>query len=235
MTYQQNTHPTATTVLEYSANNSPYVAVATNNPVSAGWSGNTNTVSLAGINVLQNASNVVFRIYGYGFTGFEDKGFGQVPGNNPDVAVVGAVYYPVATPTFSPPAGTYSGSQSVTISTTTAGSAIRYTTDGSTPSSSYGTLYTGPVTVSANTTLQAIAYQTNFVDSAVASASYTINGSQPVNITLQMSGANLQLTWPQGTLLQTTNLTGPWVTNLATSPYLVSPTNGRMFYRIRVQ
>ena len=91
------------------------------------------------------------------------------------------------------------------------------------------------MTVSANTTLQAIAYQTNFIDSAVASASYTINGSQPVNITLQMSGANLQLTWPQGTLLQTTNLTGPWVTNLATSPYLVSPTNSRMFYRIRVQ
>ena len=235
VTYQQNSHSSATTVLQYSANNTPWVSVATNNPVNFNWAGTTNAVSLAGISALQNATNVNFRIYGFGFTSYEDKGLGEVPGNNPDVAVVGAVYYPVATPTFSPAGGTYNGSQSVTISTTTTGSSIRYTTDGSTPTSASGTLYTGPVTVSANTTLQAIAYQTNFIDSAVASASYVINGSQPVNITLQMSGANLQLTWPQGTLLQATNLTGPWVTNLATSPYLVSPTNSRMFYRIRVQ
>ena len=235
VTYQQNSHSSATTVLQYSANNPPWVSVATNNPVNFNWAGTTNAVSLAGISALQNATNVNFRIYGFGFTSYEDKGLGEVPGNNPDVAVVGAVYYPVATPTFSPAGGTYNGSQSVTISTTTTGSSIRYTTDGSTPTSASGTLYTGPVTVSANTTLQAIAYQTNFIDSAVASASYVINGSQPVNITLQMSGANLQLTWPQGTLLQATNLTGPWVTNLATSPYLVSPTNSRMFYRIRVQ
>jgi Bacterial Ig-like domain (group 3)/Chitobiase/beta-hexosaminidase C-terminal domain/Calx-beta domain len=235
VTYQQNSHATATTVLEYSANGSQYVAVATNNPVNSNWTGATNTVSLSGISALQNASNVIFKIYGYGFTGNEDKGLGEVPGNNRDVAVVGAVYYPVATPTFSPAGGTYSGSQSVTISTTTAGSSIRYTTDGSTPTSSYGTLYTGPVTVAADTTLQAIAYQPNFIDSAVASASYVINAPSPVNISLSWSGANLQLTWPQGTLLEATDLAGFWATNLASSPYLVSPTNGRMFYRIRVQ
>ena len=38
-----------------------------------------------------------------------------------------------ATPTFTPAAGTYSSAQSVTISTTTGGATIRYTTDGSTP------------------------------------------------------------------------------------------------------
>ena len=48
-----------------------------------------------------------------------------------------------ATPTFTPPAGNYSSTQSVTISTTTPGASIRYTTDGSTPSSTTGTVYSG--------------------------------------------------------------------------------------------
>ena len=39
----------------------------------------------------------------------------------------------VATPTFSPPGGTYTTTQSVTLATTTAGASIRYTLDGSTP------------------------------------------------------------------------------------------------------
>jgi hypothetical protein len=39
----------------------------------------------------------------------------------------------VAAPTFSPAGGTYTSAQSVTISTTTGGASIRYTTDGSTP------------------------------------------------------------------------------------------------------
>ena len=40
------------------------------------------------------------------------------------------------------------------------------------------------------------------------------------------------LNWTAGTLLQATNLSGPWVTNPATSPYTVVPTNAQMFYRL---
>src|ERR1700726_3464672 len=47
----------------------------------------------------------------------------------------GGVQGSVATPAFNPPAGTYSAAQTVTLSTTTAGASIRYTTDGSAPSS----------------------------------------------------------------------------------------------------
>ena len=39
----------------------------------------------------------------------------------------------VATPTFNPPAGTYNSAQPVTISTTTAGASIYYTTNGARP------------------------------------------------------------------------------------------------------
>ncbi|HTB79913.1 MAG TPA: chitobiase/beta-hexosaminidase C-terminal domain-containing protein [Opitutaceae bacterium] len=80
-----------------------------------------------------------------------------------------------AAPVFSPAGGTYTTTQTVTISTTTGGASIRYTTDGSTPSETAGTIYSGPVSISATTTLKAIAYESGFTDSAVATASYTIN------------------------------------------------------------
>ena len=51
---------------------------------------------------------------------------------------------------------------------------------------------------------------------------------------LQPSGSNLQLTWAYGTLLQATNITGPWTTNIATSPYTVTPTGPQMFFRVQV-
>jgi len=80
----------------------------------------------------------------------------------------------VATPSFSPVAGAYSSAQSVTITSTTSSSTIRYTTDGSTPTSTTGTVYSSPITVAATTTLKAIAYKSGLTDSAVASAAYTI-------------------------------------------------------------
>jgi hypothetical protein len=82
----------------------------------------------------------------------------------------------VATPTFSPGGGSYATAQTVTLSTATAGSTIRYTVNGSTPSAS-STLYTGPITVSATSTVQAIGLKAGLANSPVASASYTIGGS----------------------------------------------------------
>jgi len=92
-------------------------------------------------------------------------------------AVATAVYtiaLPVATPTFSVPSGTYTSVQTVAISDTTAGATIFYTTDGSTPSTA-STQYTGPISVKATETLKAIATASGFSNSAVATATYTIN------------------------------------------------------------
>ncbi len=153
-TYEQNSHATASVVVEYSTNGfaTAGVPIYTNNPVSAGWVGASNGASLAGISALQNTSiPISFRFWGYGFGGYEDKGLGQIPGDNPDVALVGVVTNPA-----------------------------------------------------------------------------------PVLITVQSSVNGLQLAWPQGLLLQATNVTGPWTTNPVASPLQVSPLAPQMFYRVLV-
>ena len=64
----------------------------------------------------------------------------------------------------------------MTISTTTSGATIRYTTNGTTPSETVGTVYSSAVNISATcTTLQAIAYETGLRTVPSASGVYTIN------------------------------------------------------------
>jgi hypothetical protein len=77
-----------------------------------------------------------------------------------------------ATPTFSPAPGAYSTAQTVTISDTTAGATIYYTTDGTTPTTS-STVYSAPFQISEPTTVEAIATANDYSTSAVASATYT--------------------------------------------------------------
>ena len=38
-----------------------------------------------------------------------------------------------------------------------------------------------------------------------------------------LADGQVQLQWPQGTLLESTSLTGPWTTNSAASPYTLPP------------
>jgi hypothetical protein len=83
----------------------------------------------------------------------------------------------VATPTFSPAGGNYLSVQTVTISTTTPSANIYYTTDGTTPTypiTGTTAAYSGPITVNGQETVEAIATDSGYLESAVGSASYTV-------------------------------------------------------------
>ena len=96
-----------------------------------------------------------------------------------------------ATPVISPAAGTYSSTQSVTITDGTAGTAIYYTTNGTTPTAS-STLYSGAITVSASETIEAIAVDNGFSNSAVATEAYVIQVVVP-SYTLAASPSTLTI------------------------------------------
>jgi hypothetical protein len=124
------------------------------------------------------SANTTLKAIGY------ESGFG-------DSNVITAIYTIaplVAAPTFSPGGGTYTQAQSVTLSSSTTGASIRYTTDGSNPTPSTGTLYSSPVNVATTETLKAIAYKSGFTDSAVSSASYTINSGSGGTVTAAVGG-----------------------------------------------
>lgn len=85
----------------------------------------------------------------------------------------------VAAPVFSPAGGTYTAPQSVTITCSTAGSTIRYTLDGSEPTSS-STAYREAISIASTTTVKAKAFLSGMNDSQTATSTYTINKSDTV-------------------------------------------------------
>jgi uncharacterized repeat protein (TIGR02543 family) len=103
----------------------------------------------------------------------------NMPGSNVTLYAKWTALPVVATPTFSPGGGTSATAQTVTISCATSGATIRYTTDGTIPSETNGTVCsTGQqLTINSYTVLQAIAYESGFADSPVATATYTILSS----------------------------------------------------------
>ncbi len=100
----------------------------------------------------------------------------------------------VANVTFSPAGGTFATAQSVSLATTTAGASIRYTTDGSTPTETVGTVYTGAINVATTTTIKAIAYKAGSIESAVTSAIYIINLPVVANVTFSPAGGTFTTT-----------------------------------------
>ena len=81
----------------------------------------------------------------------------------------------VATPLIKPGTGTFKGSQWVTISDSTSGVEIYYTTDGSIPSATHGKRYSAPIDMTMSETLKAIGVKAGYTASAVATAAFTIN------------------------------------------------------------
>lgn len=81
-----------------------------------------------------------------------------------------------AAPTLSLPSGVYTGSQQITIASSTPGALIFYTTDGSVPGI-YSTAYSGPLTISTPTVLNAIAVAPGYSVSGSTGAQYLFSGA----------------------------------------------------------
>jgi hypothetical protein len=81
-------------------------------------------------------------------------------------------------PVITPNGGTFAVSQNVALSTTTASASIYYTLDGTVPTPA-STLYTGPITITTDTTVNAIASAAGYVQSGVSSATFTFTSQAP--------------------------------------------------------
>ncbi len=142
---------------------------------------------------------------------------------NPSSVTSGTFSLRAAAPVFSPVPGSFYTSQNVTIACSTPETAIHYTTNGSTPTSS-SPLYTAPVSVAQTTVLKAIAVKTGWSDSNVTTGSYNFqiyapefnpaggqySGVQTVTITCQTPGVQIRYTTDNTTPSQTSALyTGP--------------------------
>ena len=101
---------------------------------------------------------------------------------------------PVATPTFSPPAGILAIPGAISINSTTPDATIFYTTDGSTPTLT-STEYEGPIPFTAPMVIKAKAYKTDMASSPVASG--TFNAALPIP----------EFTSEAGTLVKTVTIT----------------------------
>lgn len=141
----------------------------------------------------------------------------------------------VATPTFSPSSGTFTVATQITLSCTTTGATIRYTTNGTTPTVT-STAYTGPITISATTTINAIAFRDQWTPSSLATGSYVVSIPVQTVATPTFSPASGTFTTPTqvslscattgATIRYTTNGTVPTSASTAyTGPITVSTTS----------
>lgn len=82
---------------------------------------------------------------------------------------------------FNPIGGEYGYQVNLYLVQPVTGSTIRYTTDGTDPTPSYGTIYTGiPIAVTNGMTVKAISYKTGWLNSSVVSHTYTLKVNPPV-------------------------------------------------------
>jgi hypothetical protein len=143
-------------------------------------------------------------------------------GTSTQISLTVNVIGTVANVAFSPAAGVYIGPQMVSLSTTTAGASIWYTTNGS-PATPQSTPYSGEIAVQQNMTINAIATKTGYNPSQNVSAIYGIRAAAPVpNLPAgSFSSAqtvSLSTTTDGGQIFYTSDETDP-VTSNSALPY----------------
>lgn len=85
---------------------------------------------------------------------------------------------------FNPVGGEYNNAFGLYLSQPTTGAVIRYTLDGSEPTETYGTIFSGqPIPASNGTIVKAISYKTGWAASELISHTYTLKVNNPIFIT----------------------------------------------------
>ncbi|QDU91767.1 CotH protein [Pirellulimonas nuda] len=182
-----------------------------NAPASAVWNSvatastpagapSTATVDLTGQRSLLVEGNNVLAIHGLnrtvGSTDFlihpelialdlnpEPAGFLQTP--TPGVLNLASLVNQVANPQFSHERGFYDAAFNLVLASDTVGATIRYTTNGSAPSTTVGQVYTGAIPISTTGVVRAIAYKTGMQPTTVQTHSFLFLEDviqQPANI-----------------------------------------------------
>jgi hypothetical protein len=156
-------------------------------------------------------------------------------------------------PLISPAGGAFTNSVTVAITDSAPSTSIYYTLDGTTPTTS-STLYSGPLVVTSNTWVQAIAAQSANI-SAVSSANFVSASINPPRITgIGLNGTTLTLSAINGVpnenclLLATTNVTlsvSQWTPvltnrfdgagNLNLSTNIINPGEAQTFYILQMR
>ena len=125
----------------------------------------------------------------YGLGSNDQYGYLATPTpGEPNAAAGGGV---VAKPTLSRPGGYIEPPVQLTATTATAGATLMFTTDGSTPTATHGTQYTGPLEITSSTTLRMVAVKAGSFDSRVASATFLVMGDV-------LAQGPTPAGWPQG-------------------------------------
>lgn len=106
-----------------------------------------------------------------------DNDYQVIPRSEADIVADASILQPV---TATPGSGTFIGSVDVTLSTSTSGADILYTTDGSDPKAN-GTVYTSPITISEDTTLKTIAKAADGTFSDERSYEYKLTDSLQIH------------------------------------------------------
>ncbi len=98
--------------------------------------------------------------------------------SNESVATYTFNFGALPTPTIDPGAGPFTSSVDVTMASSQSGATVRYTTNGSTPTTT-STAYTGPVVISASGTVKAKAFHPDYTASAETARTYTLVTATP--------------------------------------------------------
>lgn len=141
--------------------------------------------------VIGSVGPVAFQIHNNGLIDeYKDITIEVDPAIN-DLITTGTITPPleqVADPVITPPTGTYTAAQTVTLTTATAGATIRYTVDGTTPTTTTGSVYSAPFVVNKTTSVQAVAFKSGMTASNLAKVDLTIDSGNTGTVFQAESG-----------------------------------------------